>query len=173
MAKKTTRKGAHKRSDSSKQAKQKEGRYEQDFDKLPVGSPVEHPDAVHQQRVEQLPTELQSIIVDLQNNRDDPSQLFPAITERIEAVRATVLRLLQGAHTAKPEAADQPPSPIVSHSTPTRGGLAVGSERPSARAARGAQLRQGNPPENNAQGVPPHEPPPQTPAAKQEPGAHA
>lgn len=177
MAKKTTRRGAKKQSRPSRSAKQIQKEEEptkqskKQLDSLPIGSPLQSANAVHEQRVEQLPTELQSIITDCQNNSDDPSQLFPALIERLEQVRATVLRLVQGPHTARPEPADQPPSPIVSHSSPTRTGLLTGVDRPSARAARGAQLRSGNPPENNAPQTPPHEPPPQTKAATPEPGA--
>jgi hypothetical protein len=170
MAKKTTRRSAKK--SAAKGAQKREQRQQsQDFSKLPVGSPVEHPDAVHLQNVENLQTDFQSVITDMLNNRDEPSALFPGVIERLEQIRATVLRLVQGAHTAHMEAADQPPQPIISHSSPTSGGLVAGVSRPSARAARGAQARGADTKANNPPQTPPQEPPAQTPPAKQEPGA--
>jgi hypothetical protein len=170
MAKKTTRRGAKKAHEKSTKQSAPQAR---SVEHLPAGTPLQHPDAVHLQRVENLPTELQSIIVDMQNNRDDPEQLFPAILDRLTQVRETVSRLIQGPHTAHMEAAGVPNQPLNAHGTPTRSGVAVGSERPTARAARGAQMHQAESLGEHPPGTPQHNPPALTPPAEQEPGAHA
>ena len=176
MAKKTSRgkpRGAKKQG-GQKLAHQREQPAKINTDSLPVGSLLQHPDAVHLQNVENLPQEIQSIIVDIQNNRDGlVGDLLPAISERLAQVRETVLRLVQGPHTAGMIAADQPPQPIGSHSTATPSGHAVGTSRPTARAVRGAQMHNAAVSENNPPGTPVTNPPAITPPAEQEPGEHA
>jgi hypothetical protein len=171
MAKRAVKRAPAKRASAKKQ-EQPVNQSEKALKNLAVGSPLEHPDAIHLQNVQNLPTELQSIITDLQNNQHDPAQLFPGIIERIDQVRATVTRILQGNHTAPPIAADQPHQAITSHSSPTSEGLDTGSSRYSTRQARGQQARRADQPRNNPPQAPLREPPPQTPPATPEPGAH-
>jgi len=78
-------------------------------DMLPIGGIAEHPHAAHERRVQALPFELESIIVDLGNaakNIHTPAELFgavPGVIERLQDLKATIDRALQGPHTAKGE----------------------------------------------------------------------
>jgi hypothetical protein len=79
------------------------------LDSMPVGGPVEHPEAAHNRRIIGMPEGIQSLIVDLGNAArkiHEPGELFaliPGAIERLTDLKATVDRLLQGPHTAKGE----------------------------------------------------------------------
>jgi hypothetical protein len=106
------------------------------LDSMPVGGPVEHPHAAHNRRVLGMPEGIQSLIVDLGNaarSIHSPGELFaliPGAIERLEDLKATVDRLLQGPHTARGE------RPTV----PSLGGAAAVAPEPDPSADRNMRV---------------------------------